>query len=177
MRCPCCDFDNLPGVDRCAFCQQDMSQQDRPMPHDRVEQALMRETVATLQPRSALTLPPQATLAEAVLCMAQHDIGAVLVVEPGEVLVGILTERDVLFRGVAREVQHRPISEWMTRRPETVRDTDSLALALHKMDCGGYRHLPVVRDRRLVGVISVRDLLGYITRICLASHVGSHHGG
>ncbi|MFQ3650022.1 MAG: CBS domain-containing protein [Gemmataceae bacterium] len=173
MRCPCCDHDNLPGVDRCGFCQQDMSQQDRPMPHDRVEHALMRQTVAALQPRAAVTLPPQATLAQAMACMAQHDIGAVLVVEAGDTLVGILTERDVLFRGVARETHQRPIAESMTRGPETVRDTDSLALALHKMDCGGYRHLPVLSDRCLVGVISVRDILNYITPIC----AGSHHGG
>jgi len=172
MRCPCCDSINLPGVDRCSVCQQDISQQDKPMPCDRVEQALMCQDVASLQPRPALTLPPYATLSQAVACMAQHDIGAVLVVEPEENLVGILTERDVLFRGVAREAQSLPIERCMTRQPETVRDTDSLALALHKMDCGGYRHLPVLGDRRLLGVISVRDILGYITQICAESHHG-----
>ena len=57
----------------------------------------------------------------------------------------------------------------MTRRPETIRSSDSLAFALHKMDCGGYRHLPVVQDGRLLGMISVRDMLRHITDICRTS--------
>jgi CBS domain-containing protein len=151
-----------------------MSEQDRPIPYDRVQNALMHETVAALKPRAALTIGPDTPLSEAVACMAQHDIGAVLIVDASGVLVGILTERDVLIRGVSREARQRPVREWMTHRPESVRDTDSLALALHKMDCGGYRHLPVVHDvPHRYGVISVRDLLAYITRICQ----GSHHAG
>jgi CBS domain-containing protein len=150
-----------------------MSVQDRPIAYDRVQNALMHETVAALDPRPARTLGSEATLAQAVACMAQHDIGAVLIVEASGALVGILTERDILFRGVAREFQQHPVRDAMTRRPESVRDTDSLALALHKMDCGGYRHLPVVLAPHHYGVISVRDLLGYITRICQ----GSHHAG
>lgn len=164
MRCPCCDRDNLPGVDWCANCLQDMTEQDRPMPQDRVERALMGETVGSLSPRAPLTLPPAATVADAVEFMLANDIGAVLVVDPAGALVGILSERDVLLRGTQQLA--RPIGELMTRRPETVREGDSLAFALHKMDCGGYRHLPVLRERRLVGMISVRDLLAYITRIC-----------
>lgn len=136
------------------------------MPQDRVERALMTECVAALEPRGALTLPPDATLADAVAFMLRHDIGAVVVTDPAGALVGILSERDILLRGTAPGRLGSPIGELMTRHPETVRETDSLAFALHKMDCGGYRHLPVLRDRRLLGVVSVRDLLGYITRIC-----------
>ncbi len=54
----------------------------------------------------------------------------------------------------------------MTSNPETVGPTDSLAFALHKMDCGGYRHLPVVKDGQPLGVISVRDMLRHITGLC-----------
>jgi CBS domain-containing protein len=54
----------------------------------------------------------------------------------------------------------------MTCGPETVTSSDSLAFALHKMDGGGYRHLPVVSGGRPTGVISVRDLLRYFTRLC-----------
>lgn len=166
MRCPCCNHDNLPGVDWCDFCTQDMTEQDRPMPYDRVEKALMTESVEALRPRPAVTLSPDTALGDAVRYMADHDIGAILVVDAGEALVGILTERDVLLRAIDPDLLHRPIGDLMTRRPETIRETDSLAFALHKMDCGGYRHLPVLRDRQLVGMISVRDLLGHITRLC-----------
>jgi CBS domain-containing protein len=54
----------------------------------------------------------------------------------------------------------------MTRDPETVVATDTLAFALHKMDSGGYRHLPVLAEGRPVGVISVRDMLHHFTRLC-----------
>jgi CBS domain-containing protein len=54
----------------------------------------------------------------------------------------------------------------MTPRPETVRETDSLAFVLHKLDSGGYRHLPVVKNGLPVGMISVRDILRHITRLC-----------
>jgi CBS domain-containing protein len=60
----------------------------------------------------------------------------------------------------------RKVSEFMTPDPETVRATDTLAFALHKMDCGGYRHLPVVEGGQPLGMISVRDMLRHVTRLC-----------
>jgi CBS domain-containing protein len=60
----------------------------------------------------------------------------------------------------------RPVSEFMTRNPETVGPADTLAFALGKMDGGGYRHLPVLQDGKPVGVISVRNVLTYFTRMC-----------
>ncbi|MGH7224104.1 MAG: CBS domain-containing protein, partial [Gemmataceae bacterium] len=60
----------------------------------------------------------------------------------------------------------RPIQDFMTADPETVRPTDTLAFALHKMDVGGYRHLPVLKDGQLLGIISVRDMLRHMTRLC-----------
>jgi CBS domain-containing protein len=164
MRCPCCDRDNLHGEDWCYNCLNDLTEQDRPLPQDRVERALMGQCVAVLSPRAPLTLSPDATVAEAVEFMLSRNIGAVLVVDAAGALIGIFSERDLLLRGC--EQMDRTVGELMTRHPETVRESDSLAFALHKMDCGGYRHLPVLRERRLVGMISVRDLMGYITRIC-----------
>ena len=55
---------------------------------------------------------------------------------------------------------------FMTANPETVSTSDSLAFALHKMDVGGYRHLPVIHHGAPVGVVSVRDMLRHITRLC-----------
>ena len=59
-----------------------------------------------------------------------------------------------------------PVEPFMTPNPETVTAEDTLAFALHKMDIGGYRHLPVLTDDRPSGVISVRDLLRHFTRLC-----------
>ncbi len=54
----------------------------------------------------------------------------------------------------------------MTANPECVNADDTLAFALHKMDVGGYRHLPVLHEGKPAAVISVRDLLRHITRMC-----------
>jgi CBS domain-containing protein len=54
----------------------------------------------------------------------------------------------------------------MTPKPETVAPSDILAVALGRMDTGGYRHMPVVENGRPVGVISVRDVLRHLTAFC-----------
>jgi CBS domain-containing protein len=167
MICPSCNFNNVPGVDQCVNCHQDLAQLDRPVAIDRVERSLMEDTVATLRPRAAVTIAPTATLAEAIALLLARDIGALPVVDAGGTLVGILSERDLLLEaaGVESYAQH-PVADYMTLRPETVRESDTLAFALHKMDSGGYRHLPVMRDGRLVGVISVRDLMRHVKGLC-----------
>jgi CBS domain-containing protein len=53
----------------------------------------------------------------------------------------------------------------MTPSPETLTDEDSLAYAVNKMSVGGYRHIPLLRDGRAVGIISIRDVLGYLSRL------------
>ena len=59
-----------------------------------------------------------------------------------------------------------PIGRFMTQRPETVTTTDTLNFVLHKMDGGGYRHVPVLEAGRPVSMLSVRDMLKHLTRLC-----------
>lgn len=167
MICPSCECENLQGADECAWCMLALAEFDRPAPGDRVERSLMGDAVRSLGPTPALTIPAFMSVRAAARLMAEEDIGAVLV-EEGTGLVGIFTERDLLVKvdlASAAEMA-RPVSDFMTRRPETVGETDPLAFALHRMDCGGYRHLPVMRGRDLVGIVSVRDMLGHIIRMC-----------
>ncbi|MFO1096185.1 MAG: CBS domain-containing protein [Planctomycetaceae bacterium] len=71
-----------------------------------------------------------------------------MLVTDGGNLVGIFTERDVLNRVLPAPGQlDRPLSEFMTATPETLRTADSIAFALHTMSVHGLRHLPVVDDR------------------------------
>lgn len=167
MICPCCDHDNLPGSDLCENCQQDLTLLDRPIAHDRIERSLMDDPVRVLQPRPAITLPVEATVGQAIEVMLANNIGAVLIVDRAGQLTGIFSERDLLLKvaGIA-EYATRSVSEFMTQKPETIRSSDTLAYALHKMDCGGYRHLPVLEENGELGVVSVRDMLDHITRIC-----------
>ncbi len=174
MICPWCDENNLPGEDLCGNCLQDLTQLDRPVAHDRVERSLMDDPVSLIQPEMAVSLPPEATLGEAIRLMLRHNIEALVVVDPAGHPLGILSERDLLIKAASNfdACADRPVREFMTRRPETVRENDSLAFALNTMDCGDYRHLPVLRDGRLLGMISVRDLLRHITRICQVGSPG-----
>jgi len=104
-------------------------------------------------------LPPGATVAQAVGLMAEHHVGAVLVEEAGRV-VGVFTERDLVTRVVARGLlaDDTKLTEVMTVAPETARPEDTVGSALERMSRGGYRHLPVVEEEKLVGMVSMRDL-------------------
>lgn len=168
MICPHCGYDNLPGSEECSHCLMDLTQLDQPVPHTRIERSLMEDPVSVLQPKKPVTVRPTVSVRETIELMLDHDIGALLVVDEGGKLLGIFSERDLLTKvaGLQESYGGLPIRQFMTPNPETVTATDTLAFALHKMDVGGYRHLPVLKDELPAGVISVRDMLRHITRLC-----------
>jgi CBS domain-containing protein len=108
---------------------------------------------------------PEATLREAVEIMAENEIGCVLV-HDGTRAVGILSERDLLLRvGLGLpEVENEPVSSVMTRDPLTLDCEAPLAFALNYMTLRDFRHLPLLRDGELAGIISLRDFLGLLFR-------------
>jgi signal-transduction protein with cAMP-binding, CBS, and nucleotidyltransferase domain len=168
MICPTCGHDNLPGVEFCSHCQQDLTPLDRPRADNRVERHLMEEPAHRLKCDPPPTIRASATLGEAIHEMLEHNVGALLVVDDQGALLGIFTERDLLKRvaGIHDPFAHLPVSQFMTRRPETVAANETLNYVLHKMDGGGYRHVPVVDGDRPVCVISVRDMLRHLMRLC-----------
>jgi CBS domain-containing protein len=166
MRCPACDFPNLPGADACGKCQTPLTGLDAPTPGSPIEASLLNDPVSVLDPRPPVTVAVGSNLGDAIRAMIDMRVGAVLVTGPDGVLVGILTERDFLSKVAGVPGYERlPVTEFMTPSPETVAPADLLAVALGKMDSGGYRHLPVVESGRPVGVISVRDVLRHLTAV------------
>ena len=168
MICPHCGHDNLPGSEECSHCLMDLTQLDRPTAHNRIERSLMEDPVSVLQPKRPVTVLPTATVGQTIQIMLDCDIGALMVVDASGKLLGVFSERDLLTKvaGIHDPFIDLPVQNFMTANPETVKTTDTLAFALHKMDVGGYRHLPMLKDGRPVGVISVRDMLRHITRMC-----------
>lgn len=164
MRCPVCETVNPPGADACAKCQTSLTALDAPAAQGPLETNLLTNPVSVLEPRPPVTVSVSSNLGDAIKQMIDLRVGAVLVTGPEGELVGILTERNFLTKvaGVAGSEQ-LPVTQFMTRSPETVKPTDVLAAALSKMDAGGYRHLPVVDAGKPVGVVSVRDVLRYLT--------------
>lgn len=106
-----------------------------------------------------VTVSPQTPVSDAAREMSRRRIGAVLVTEDGE-LQGIFTERDALTRVLAegRNPDTTLLGEVMTRHPDTIAPTETVAYALSMMNEHGYRHLPVVEADRIVGIVSIRDL-------------------
>jgi CBS domain-containing protein len=167
MKCPACGFDrNAPGADACANCELPLARLDEYVPQGPVEQSLTGDTIAVLDPRAPVTVAATAPLRDAMRQLIAARIGALLVTDSAGALVGILTERDFLTKVAgAPGFETEPVSAFMTRDPETVAPNDRLAVALGKMDAGGYRHLPVVDGGKPVGVISVRDVLRHLTAL------------
>jgi CBS domain-containing protein len=103
---------------------------------------------------------PSATVFETVRIMTEGEVGAIPIIED-DVLVGVLSERDLLRRVVAaeRDPKQTFISEVMTREVVTATLEDHVDTCLEKMKRAGCRHLPVETDGRVIAMIAMRDLL------------------
>jgi CBS domain-containing protein len=103
--------------------------------------------------------PPGASVRAACRLMVENRCGSVLVVDGGR-LLGILTQRDAIERVFAcgRDPDLTLLAEVMTREPDTIGPHERVDEAIRRMDEFGYRHLPVVDGREVVGVLSIRDL-------------------
>jgi len=111
-------------------------------------------------------LPDTAPVREAISAMQAAGVGSVLVTKDGR-LVGIFTERDALLKvaGAAQGTMDAPVGELMTTDPVVLREDDSIAVAIHKMAVGGFRHIPLTRDGHPTGIVSARDVFGHILEI------------
>ena len=105
------------------------------------------------------TVESDASVADAAKVMVKGGFGSVIIVH-GKMLVGILTERDVL-RAAANEtdLSAASVEDWMTPDPETAEPDLETEDAAGMMLSRGFRHLPVTQDGDLVGIVSLRDVL------------------
>lgn len=118
------------------------------------------ESILATKGTSVVTVSPDITIGELITELARHNIGAVVVVDEGKV-TGIISERDIVrhLAGSAEGFRTRPVSTLMTRSPQTCRKTDTIDEVMNKMTRGRFRHLPVVEDGELVGIISIGDVV------------------
>jgi CBS domain-containing protein len=107
-----------------------------------------------------LNVEPDAKLAAAVKILGEEKIGAVLVMSQGRI-EGILSERDIVRvlseRGA--HVLEEPVNGVMTRKVVSCKQSDTVASIMEMMTLGKFRHLPVVEDGRVVGLISIGDIV------------------
>jgi CBS domain-containing protein len=111
--------------------------------------------------REIVTIEPGASLAEAAQLLAGKRIGAALILGADDRIVGIISERDVvraLAEGGAAAL-NEPVSQTMTRKVETCSENETVASIMERMTAGKFRHMPVVDKGRLVGVVSIGDIV------------------
>jgi CBS domain-containing protein len=108
-----------------------------------------------------LTLEPNATLADAMDILAKRRIGALVITGAYRRIVGIISERDIV-RAIAEHgtgTLQSPVSEMMTRKVVTCGQNETIAEIMSRMTAGKFRHVPVVEQGRLIGIVSIGDIV------------------
>ncbi len=108
-----------------------------------------------------VSIEPTADLSAAAKLLSEHRIGAVVIRGAGGRLAGILSERDIV-RAIAEQgadALAAPVGQVMTRNVTTCGENDSIADIMERMTAGKFRHLPVLRETELIGVVSIGDVV------------------
>jgi len=107
------------------------------------------------------TIEPNATLSTAVLMLAQHRIGALVVTGADRRVVGIVSERDIVraLAELGSQALERAVAEVMTRKVVTCSERDTVCDLMEQMTEGKFRHVPVLEQNRLVGIVSIGDVV------------------
>ena len=118
------------------------------------------EVLQAKQIRDVVTISPDAGVRELIATLAEHNIGALIVSSDGTKLDGIVSERDVV-RHLHHDgtVVNNTVGAIMTDVVKTCSPDDSLDEVMHLMTQGRFRHIPVCDDDRLVGIVSIGDLV------------------
>jgi CBS domain-containing protein len=122
----------------------------------------MRQISDIVRDQRPVTLTPSSTVQHACECMRDHRVGAVLVTEGDRRLVGIFTGRDAVCRVLSqgRDAATTKLADVMTPRPDWMPPGRSAIEALRLLHDGGYRHLPVVENGKVIGIVSSGDFRG-----------------
>jgi CBS domain-containing protein len=115
-------------------------------------------TIAEVMSTELISVAPGATVAEAATVMGTGKVGAALILD-GDRLAGIFTERDIL-RALASDFDAAGhlVSHWMTPDPVTLSPGAEASDALDMMLDRGFRHIPVIEEGRVIGIVSLRDV-------------------
>ena len=130
------------------------------------------EHILAAKGRDVLTIEPDRTLADAARVLTERKIGAVVVTDAGRAVLGILSERDIV-RAVAREgaaALDHPVSRYMTGKVVTCTGHSSINELMEVMTERKFRHVPIVENGRLSGIISIGDVVKHRVAEIEAEH-------
>jgi CBS domain-containing protein len=161
MRCPSCGFENLIGADICDNCGADIFGHDTPQQAPAFKGELMGEHLDRLGAPPPVTVTPDTPLDVAIARMHEAETDCVLVMA-NDRLVGIFTDRDAVVKAAGKRLESFHVRDFMTPDPVVLRHDDPIAVAIHKMAIGGFRHIPIVEDGRPTGVVTARDVFHHL---------------
>jgi CBS domain-containing protein len=118
-------------------------------------------TILNAKGRAVETVTATATLREVVSRLATHRIGAIVVLEEAGAVAGIVSERDIVrvLASHGAAALNWPVADAMTRNVVTASESDTIDLLMSRMTTGRFRHIPVVEDGALVGIVSIGDVV------------------
>ena len=161
ITCPSCGFENLIGADTCDNCGADIWGRDLPAQAPAFHGRLLGEHLDELGAPPPLTVDPETPVSVAIARMQESESDCVLVTV-NDRLVGIFTDRDAVVRAAGTRLDAFHVRDFMTPDPVVLRHDDPIAIAIHKMAVGGFRHIPIVEDGRPTGVVTARDVFHHL---------------
>jgi CBS domain-containing protein len=164
IRCPSCGHKNYPGEDACDACGADLRTLDVPQDAVDFHGRLLGEHLDALGIEPPATVLAGTSARSAIARMKDDGLECLLVVD-GERLRGIVTYQDAIVKLNRRSLDGMAVDALMTPDPVVLRHDDTTAVALHKMAVGGFRHIPIVEDGRLVGLVQARNLFGHLLEV------------
>ncbi|HEY8162920.1 MAG: CBS domain-containing protein [Methylocystis sp.] len=132
-------------------------------------------TVATIlseKGRHVVTCSPTRTMREVAQDLMRHGIGALVIVDGGGEVVGLISERDLVsaIATFGAEALEMPVVNHMQGNPVTAHDNDTVDSTMQTMTLERRRHLPVLREGRLAGLVSIGDVVKYRIRVIEEEH-------
>jgi len=164
MHCPVCGHDNLIGAEVCDNCGADLAGHDVPQATTTFHGRLLGEHLDELGAPAPLTVGPETPVEVAIERMQATGADCVLVTVDDR-LVGIFTDRDAVVKAAGTRLDALHVRDFMTPDPVVLRHDDPIAVAIHKMAVGGFRHIPIIKDGRPTGVVSARDVFHHLAEI------------
>lgn len=132
----------------------------------KIDSTYLSKSVGLLNPREPKTVLESSSLKEILEVLKNESLGAVLICDDQEKVIGIFTERDVLKKVAGKILSNKDvICNYMTRDPICISMTSPLAYALQLMSEGGFRHVPITDENGIaLGIISMKDIVDEIVK-------------
>jgi CBS domain-containing protein len=119
------------------------------------------KTILSTKGSDVITAEPTATLESGIVILVERGIGALVVLDADDRVIGVLSERDIV-RALAERgagALTEPLARAMTRKVSTCTQTETVDSIMEQMTAGKFRHVPVVERERLVGIVSIGDVV------------------